>query len=344
MPMRRITSEEFQVLASESKALDDETIVVKADIGLIKAASDSRRCTFKISSGAVDRDRDVINQAGWMLDNYLKNPVVLWGHQYGQPPIGTCTALNIKSGDLVAEAEFFDAETYPWADTIYRIVKAGGLRATSVGFRPKKYNWNADRGGVDIDEAELLEFSVVSVPANPEALIQLSMKMADGGAVLKDFVKGCERMLDSFYGCEGVWIPRAQVEKAFEVINKSGLIAAPAQVVPVTVEINGKSVAEVLAGDLRAIVPEGKGPEAVVDGEPVVFDIDEAKCGDETHLEILDSADALVLELADDHFEVDQKQIQDVLTGVLRDAFSSITQEVEKEVQSALDYARGIVR
>lgn len=307
MPIKRITTEAFQLLAKDSKGLDDNTIVIKADVGLIKAMDDSRLCTFKVSSSAIDRDRDVINQAGWRLDNYLKNPVVLWGHQYGMPPIATCKSLGLQGGDLMADADFFDEQTYPFADTIYRIVKAGGLRASSVGFKPLKYNYNAERGGVDIEEAELLEWSVVSVPANPEALVQLAATLEDGDSILKSFVNGCEQMLDSYYGCKGVWVPREQVEKAFDVINKSGLISQ----------------------------------KAVHISPGITLEIADAKCESALTLEM---AELPYLEIADEFVEVDSKMLNDVILRVVREGLSAVAQDAGKQVRDAIDYARGRVQ
>jgi phage head maturation protease len=56
----------------------------------------------------------------------------------------------------------------------------GFLNATSVGFRPLEWTLSKDpsRGadewepGADFHRAELVEFSIVSVPCNPEALLE----------------------------------------------------------------------------------------------------------------------------------------------------------------------------
>jgi HK97 family phage prohead protease len=56
-------------------------------------------------------------------------------------------------------------------------VKERMLSATSVGFRPLKWSFSKDRergGGIDFHEQELLEFSIVTVPANSEATISLT--------------------------------------------------------------------------------------------------------------------------------------------------------------------------
>ena len=129
----------------------------------------SRARVFCITTGAVDRDRDVINPAGWHLDSYRKNPTVLWAHDYSSLPLAKCNDIKLVNGRMLATAEF---ATHEMAQTVLDLVDGGFLNATSVGFRPIKFNYNEQRGGVDFEEQELLEFSIVPVPANPEALIE----------------------------------------------------------------------------------------------------------------------------------------------------------------------------
>ena len=132
--------------------------------------TDSRTLSFVISTSTPDRDKDVISPSGVKLDNFLKNPVVLWSHDYSAPPIGRALSITTDGSRIMASAQFADATTYPFADTIYRLVKQGFIRATSIGFRPLKFALNTERGGFDFMECELLEFSMVAVPANAEAL------------------------------------------------------------------------------------------------------------------------------------------------------------------------------
>lgn len=136
-----------------------------------KADDDSRQIDFTISTGAIDRDRDIISPAGWKLANYKKNPVILWAHSYSTPPIGRAAKIRVEGDTLRARAEFAPAEVFPLAETVFQLIKGGFLRATSVGFRPLKYAYNAERGGMDFEQAELLEFSIVPVPANADCLM-----------------------------------------------------------------------------------------------------------------------------------------------------------------------------
>lgn len=144
---------------TEIKADDDDA-----------AAEMPRRMSFVISTNSPDRDRDCVMPDGMQLANYKKNPVVLWAHDYRSLPIAKATSVKVEKNRLLADAEFADEADNPMAGSVYRLLKKGFLRATSIGFRPLKYAINEERRGYDFEEAELLEFSIVPVPANAEAL------------------------------------------------------------------------------------------------------------------------------------------------------------------------------
>lgn len=131
-----------------------------------------RTLRFTISTSSVDRDNDVVSALGWDLENFKKNPVVLWAHDYSMPPVAKATRIGIEGGRLVADAQFIPASISAFAESVFQMLKGGYLRATSVGFQPKLIKLNEERGGLDFEEQELLEFSIVPVPANPEALIE----------------------------------------------------------------------------------------------------------------------------------------------------------------------------
>lgn len=133
---------------------------------------DAARCmTFIISTGTVDRDGDVIDPKGWQFANYLKNPVVLFGHDYYGLPVAKTTDLSVVDGNVIAKTEFPAKGTYDFADTCYDMLKGGFLNATSVGFQPLLHEEAKDRKGYNITKQELLEFSIVPIPSNPDALV-----------------------------------------------------------------------------------------------------------------------------------------------------------------------------
>jgi len=143
---------------------------------------EDRILRFTTSTEAIDRDGDIISVDGWKLDNYLKNPVILYGHNYEGLPIGKSVSTIIDSINkkLVQDVKFPTKDEYEFADTVYKLAKAGYLNATSVGFigldsEPRldeKGNWL----GKKYKKQELLETSIVPVPSNPTALLEARSK------------------------------------------------------------------------------------------------------------------------------------------------------------------------
>ncbi len=64
--------------------------------GLIKP--ETRGIPWVFSTFDEDRDEERIDPAGWMLDNYRKNPVVLWSHDSRIPAV--CYAEDTAGRDL----------------------------------------------------------------------------------------------------------------------------------------------------------------------------------------------------------------------------------------------------
>lgn len=140
------------------------------------------------SSAVVDRMGDIIDQGGWNLKDYLNNKVILWGHNVREerPPIAKALKVWVqdkgtKNAKLMFDLKFDLQDSF--AAEIYRKIKEGFLNTVSVGFLPHEWeeldpdNWF---GGLKFTKQDLLELSIVPVPANPEALIQLnSMAKSD---------------------------------------------------------------------------------------------------------------------------------------------------------------------
>lgn len=140
----------------------------------IKSVNDEeRQFNTIITSGVKDRMNESINPDGWDFKNYFKNPVVLFAHKYNELPIGK--TLKIEKEKDVIKANIKLIKGLELADKVWHLIKEGVLKAVSVGFIPKRYK-EKDSDKYDIMEAELLEISVVPVPANPQALIQLGYK------------------------------------------------------------------------------------------------------------------------------------------------------------------------
>jgi hypothetical protein len=169
----------------------------------VKAGEGERSLTFTISTASVDRMGDTIAVEGWRLDAFRRNPVVLWAHDSGSLPPAKAPKIWIEAGKLKADAEFVPADVPligPFAEATLQLYRGGFLSATSVGFVPLKYAFTDDpqrRFGIDFLEQELLEYSLVPVPANAEALIEGRAAGIDVGPVLDWCEQALKRAADN---------------------------------------------------------------------------------------------------------------------------------------------------
>jgi len=131
----------------------------------IKEVGDTGTFEIVISTDDIDRHGEIVDQKGIDFTAYMKNPVVLWGHNHNQIPVGVTDEIYTRNlgaqTQTVAKGRFADHE---FAQTLRRLYDAKMLNTSSIGFIPKEYN------GSTITKSELLEWSFVSIPANPYAL------------------------------------------------------------------------------------------------------------------------------------------------------------------------------
>lgn len=121
------------------------------------------------STPDADRAGDMVMAEGIELSAYKANPVVLWNHDTDFP-IARCVEIGVKGGQLEALVQFPPEGDDATADRIYKLIKAGVINATSIGFQPIKAD-PIKGGGYKFIASELMEFSFVSVPANANALV-----------------------------------------------------------------------------------------------------------------------------------------------------------------------------
>jgi len=148
-----------------------------------------RSRVVRITTGAVDRDGELLRPDGGRFDQFLANPVVLFAHDYQSIPVGKCVSLKTDGKGVVAKTVYNNTRM---ANEIYRLAADGFPLAVSVGFLPIESVCRGDsgfqselddclkKGWLKKSEADqvrriysswlLLEYSDVPVPANPEAL------------------------------------------------------------------------------------------------------------------------------------------------------------------------------
>jgi HK97 family phage prohead protease len=137
---------------------------------------------WTLSTFDLDRFGERIDPAGWDYKRYMDNPVIEWAHRYDIPAIGKADSLYADEKGLHGVVIFNGKDYDPFGWAIGQRVKAGIIRAGSVGFRileielPDKETAK-DGTTLIFRKQELLEFSICNVPANPFALTK---SMAEG--------------------------------------------------------------------------------------------------------------------------------------------------------------------
>ncbi len=146
-------------------------------IARVIKAKDDGSSKFRMTSLAVDRDGEVVVPEGMDLDNWINNPVILWAHGWGESrsmPIGKGLTNTIKRTKKYIDANIIFDEEDEFALKIQGKVRNGFLSTGSIGFIPKEIGREpilTGQTGVTFIKSELLEFSVVPVPSNPNATV-----------------------------------------------------------------------------------------------------------------------------------------------------------------------------
>ncbi len=143
--------------------------------------------TIVINTGSLDRDHDRVMPGGARTENYFKNPVVQWGHNYRDPwaTIGRANKLTVTPETITADFTLRPSANEQDPMTVVQLLWDGEwIRTSSIGFIPKQGQANAE-GGFDFTEWELLEFSLVPIPANQDAL-RLAIKSIENNNLFRE--------------------------------------------------------------------------------------------------------------------------------------------------------------
>jgi HK97 family phage prohead protease len=159
----------------------DVELLASVPFRLTAESEAAKSLPWTLSTFDLDRFGERIDPAGWNYKRYRDNPVVEWAHRYDIPAIGKIEGLTADDNGLHGLGVFNDKDYDPFGWAIGQRVKAGVIRAGSVGFRvieieiPDKATAK-DGTTLIFRKQELLEFSICNVPANPFALAKTIAK------------------------------------------------------------------------------------------------------------------------------------------------------------------------
>ena len=133
-----------------------------------------------IFANELSRDGMSVDLDGMDFSNYEKNPVVLYAHDHmgrtdsGGLPIGrTLRLARTRDGHIRADFEFLAGDAF--AERVRNAWEQGFLRGASIGWRPVETRPSGR--GVRAVRSELLEWSIVAVPADPDALRDVYLRV-----------------------------------------------------------------------------------------------------------------------------------------------------------------------
>lgn len=130
------------------------------------------------STNSVDRHGEVVDNNGWELKAFKKNPVILWAHDHSEPAIGVSKKTWIegtgKKAKLMIQPLLHDVTEK--ARAVKQLVEMGIINSLSVGFKPLE-----SPDGVTFTKNELLEVSMVNVPANADAMMMAYKSLKEAG-------------------------------------------------------------------------------------------------------------------------------------------------------------------
>jgi HK97 family phage prohead protease len=167
----------------------EQKMFINTDMVMKATKDEDRIVEFIASKEVVDRGGDVVKIKGMDLRDYKKNPVIMWSHRHDDPPIGKAVSMTKSGDELKMKVQFATPEEYGFADTIYKLVKGGYIKATSIGIIPDyesmEYPESKNKKAARriINKSSLFELSIVPIPMNQDALAtgkSLSKAIEDG--------------------------------------------------------------------------------------------------------------------------------------------------------------------
>lgn len=167
------------------------------EIGLVDSDEEKGTYKFIMTKQVPDRGNAIVHIAGINTTNFNNNPVVLYNHDLSLP-IGKVKSMYVEDDKLVGLVNFHNITQL--SREVGQMVDSGFLKTVSLGFIPTKITKEPmtkamhDSGQyykttnviTHYEEIEIFELSIVSVPANPQAMLLKDINgiITKSGAVL----------------------------------------------------------------------------------------------------------------------------------------------------------------
>lgn len=201
LKLKDIFPDKVDQLTKKYKFDKEEPEFIRKGISLmpedLELLEGERAVISHITTGAKDRDNEIVDPAGVMLDDYNNNRVVLFAHNHSELPIGENLWIKSDEKGLVAKTRYAKHQK---AEDIWQYRKDGFPMAESIGFIPMEWT-DFEKGTPEYESGIrrkynkwiLLEYSDVPIPSNPEAL---TIAVAKFPEFIKEFKNGADNLVN----------------------------------------------------------------------------------------------------------------------------------------------------
>ena len=140
-----------------------------------ESEDDTGPIRFIVATEGKKADGLDLRMDGLNLDRFRSNPVVMYGHDYygrDSLPIGRAENITVEGGQVLADTVFDPDDEF--AQRVEGKYRGGFLNAVSVGFDIR----SMDPATGEVHEWEMIEYSAVPIPLDPDAVVESGRQRA----------------------------------------------------------------------------------------------------------------------------------------------------------------------
>jgi HK97 family phage prohead protease/HK97 family phage major capsid protein len=158
--------------------MDKKFFITSEDIAVKGVSQKTLKIAGYANTSDKDRSGDIVLPDAWAkgIENFRRNPILLYQHDHSKP-IGKVNSVTVDKKGIFVEASVSEAAENQHG--VKTLISDGVLKSFSVGFRVKDADYDKRNDTFFIKEVELLEISVVSVPANQNSLFSIRKSFED---------------------------------------------------------------------------------------------------------------------------------------------------------------------